>query len=452
MTKNVANPDRLAPAVNKHAASLESRIRSRSAVVGVVALGYVGLPLSVEFGKAGYRVVGVDTDAEKVGALRRGESYIGDVRAAEVRSLVLESQRFQASTTYDVLRDADVIFICVPTPCTRDKEPDTRYIVDAARGIAAHLQPGRLVILRSTTYPGTTEELVRPILEATGLRVGEDVFLAFAPERVDPGNHRLSFREIPVVVGGCSPVSTHLAQQLFAQVVDRVVPVSSPAAAEMTKLLENVFRNVNIALANQLAVLSDRMGLDVWEIIGAAATKPFGFMPFWPGPGTGGHCIPVAPCYLVWKAREYGVHLDFIELAARVNDEMPHHVEQRVLLALNPQRTGTETRILVLGIAFKRDVADSRESPALKIIELLRRRGFAVAYHDPFVPEQQADGVHMLSQPLTAETVAAADAVVILTDHTAIDYQWVVDHARLVVDTRNATSGVAKGRERIVRL
>ncbi len=444
--------DRLDPAANRHAAELESRIRSRSAIIGVVALGYVGLPLSVEFGKAGYLVVGVDTDAVKVRAVWRGESYIQDVPAAEVRTLVLEAQRLQASTTYHVLQRADVVFICVPTPCTRNKEPDTRYIVEAARGIAAHLRPGRLVVLRSTTYPGTTEELVRPILEATGLRVGKDVFLAFAPERVDPGNHRFGFREIPVVVGGCDPASTHLTQQLFAQVVDRVVPVSSPTAAEMAKLLENVFRNVNIALANQLALLSDRMGLDVWEIIGAAATKPFGFMPFWPGPGVGGHCIPVDPYYLVWKAREYDFHMDFIELAARVNDEMPYHVENRIRLALNGRRADTDARILALGIAFKRDVPDTRQSPALKVVELLCRRGLTVAYHDPYVPAHRVDGATLSSQPLTVETVAGADAVVILTDHTGIDYQWVVDHARLVIDTRNATAGVIQGRERIVKL
>jgi UDP-N-acetyl-D-glucosamine dehydrogenase len=444
--------DRPDSTFNRHASLLESRIRSRSAVIGVVALGYVGLPLSVEFGKAGYLVIGVDTDAAKVRAVWRGESYIRDVPASDVRALVLDAQRLQASTTYHVLRRADVIFICVPTPCTRNKEPDTQYIVEAARGIATHLRPGRLVVLRSTTYPGTTEELVRPILEGTGLKVGEDVFLAFAPERVDPGNQRFGFRDVPVVVGGCDPTSARLTEELFASIVDRVIRVSSPTAAEMAKLLENVFRNVNIALANQLALLSDRMGLDVWEIIRAAATKPFGFMPFWPGPGVGGHCIPVDPYYLVWKAREYDFHMDFIELAARVNDEMPYHVEKRILLALTDRRAGADARILVLGIAFKRDVADTRQSPALKIIELLRRKGFSVTYHDPLVPQHHLDGMTLQSVPLTAETIARADAVVILTDHTSIDYQWVVDHARLVLDTRNATAAVSRGRERITRL
>ncbi|MDI6772975.1 MAG: nucleotide sugar dehydrogenase, partial [bacterium] len=359
---------------------------------------------------------------------------------------------FQATSDPAVLATSDVAFICVPTPFTAQKEPDTSHIAQAARQVAAHLRPGRLVILRSTSYPGTTEEVVRPILEGTGLRVGQEVFLAFAPERIDPGNRLFPMEKVPVVVGGCDPASTRLAVRLLQEVSPRVVPVSSPAAAEMTKLLENVFRNVNIALVNQVAQLCDRMGLNVWEVAEAAATKPYGFMSFRPGL-VGGHCIPVDPYYLAWKAREYDFHMDFVELSARVNEEMPYYVVNRLLAALQDNgAAGGQRRILVLGVAFKRDVDDSRYSPALKVIGLLRRHRMDVAYHDPYVPEVCVNGEKLHSEPLTPGLVEGADCVLILTDHSCFDYPAIVGQARLVFDTRNATGGLTAGREKIVRL
>ncbi|OGR98592.1 MAG: hypothetical protein A2V88_07685 [Elusimicrobia bacterium RBG_16_66_12] len=436
---------------------LEQAIRARSAVVSVVGLGYVGLPTAVSFAQAGFATIGVDLDAGKVAKINRGESYLPDVPSDVLRALVAAlhtSGRPQllASAGYEALAGADAALICVPTPSTANKEPDTRHIVSAAEGIARQMRAGRLVVLRSTSYPGTTRELVAGALQRAGGILGLDSFVAFAPERIDPGRSDPLPSEIPVVIGGCDAESTQLAVLLFAQVVERVVPVSSAEAAEMVKLLENVFRNVNIALVNQLAMLCDRMGLNVWEIIDAAATKPFGFMKFTPGPGVGGHCIPVDPYYLAWKAREYDFHMDFIELAARVNDEMPYFVVNKIVEALGRMGAGGGARVLVVGVTFKRDVPDERSSPAVKIIELLRRRGYAVGYHDPYVPTLRLNEDLLSSQPLTPDVLRSHDCVVIATDHTAIDYSFLVEHARCVVDTRNATRSVAHGAERIIKL
>ncbi len=419
---------------------LLSRIRNRSARVGIVGLGYVGLPLAVAVAEAGFLVVGVDVDADRVEQVRAARSYIDDVDAGRLKPLV-HSGRITATTEYEALAEAEILLICVPTPLTRSKEPDLGYVYRAAEGIRPVLRAGRLVVLESTTYPGTTEEVLRPLLERSGLRVGTDFYLAFSPERIDPGNRRFCLREVPKVVGGCTPTCTEVACSFYAQFIDRVVPVSSPTVAEMVKVYENVFRNVNIALVNELTLLCDRMGLDVWEIIEAAATKPYGFMPFYPGPGVGGHCIPIDPYYLAAKAREYDFHVRFIELAAAVNDSMPYYVVSKTTMALGSLgKTLQGAKALILGVAYKKDVSDARESPALKILELLQKRGATVRYHDPYVPRVWLPnpGEMLISVPLTDEVLAWADCVIIATDHTGVDYWWVAERARLVIDTRNA--------------
>jgi len=432
--------------------SFDERVEMRKVVVAVIGLGYVGLPLAMGYTGRGFQVVGVDVDAGKVADVNAGRSYIRDVSASDVAQAV-QAGRLSATTSYAPLKGADVIFVCVPTPCTRNKEPDTSRIEEAARGIASHLRRGQLIILRSTSYPGTTEELMKPILERNGLRVGRDVFLAFAPERVDPGRKDYTIHTTPVVVGGVDPESTRRAALVLGKVADRVITVSSPAAAEMTKLLENVFRNVNIALVNQLAMLCDRMGLNVWEIVDAAASKPYGFLPFHPGPGVGGHCIPVDPYYLAWKAREFDFHMDFIELAARVNDEMPYHVAQKALLLMNGWQGGAAPRrVLILGVTFKRDIEDSRDSPALKIIQLLAAANVRVSYHDPHVPVLAVNEHIYRSVPLTEQVLRSHDCVMIVTDHSIIDYAFVVKHARRILDTRNVTRSIQQGREKIVHI
>ncbi len=423
--------------------SLELKIQGRTARVGIIGLGYVGLPLAVEAAKAGFSVLGVDTDAVRAAGVNRGESHIADVQTQVVRRLV-ESERLAASASYDALRGADVLIICVPTPLTKSKEPDLSYVVAAAKACVPVLRRDCLVVLESTTYPGTTVEVVKPALEASGLRAGSDFHLAFSPERIDPGNKTHAFRDIPKIVGGLTPACTRAVQTFYEQIVKRVVVVSSPTVAEMAKVYENVFRNVNIALVNELTLLCNRMGVDVWEVIDAAATKPYGFMPFYPGPGVGGHCIPVDPYYLSAKAREYDFHARFIELAATVNDSMPYYVLSRVTGALGARgKTLRGARILVLGVAYKKDTADARMSPSLKIIQLLEKPGAVVTYHDPHVPSITLTnpGGTIYSVPLTDETLSKVDCVILATDHSDIDYQRLLDKAPLIIDTRNRLRG-----------
>lgn len=439
--------------------SLQDKIADRTAHVAIIGLGYVGLPLATAFAKAGFRVTGLDVDRRKVDAIAAGQSYIPDVPGEEIAPHV-QSGRLTATSDYDALRSVDAIFICVPTPYDAQRAPDLSYIQAASRGIEPHLKPGQLVVLQSTTYPGTTEEIVQPILEQSGLKAGADFNLAFSPERIDPGNKQWTAYNTPKVVGGLTPECTHLAAGLLQQMGAPVHIVSSPRAAELTKLLENTFRAVNIALVNELALLTERMGIDLWEVVEAAKTKPFGFMPFYPGPGVGGHCIPVDPYYLSWKAREYDYYTEFIELAGEVNQAMTYHVVDLVCQGLSlrgkPLRAA---RVLVLGVAFKPDIDDARNSPAERIIELLLSRGACVRYHDPYVPRFKVgndvfhrEGVVLESVPLTEKEIAAADCVVIVTDHRSLDYERVVKYADLIVDTRNATAGITGHRAKIVRL
>ena len=442
--------------------TLLEKIATRQVTVGVIGLGYVGLPLAVEFARAGIRTTGVDADPDRVARIDRGESYIPDVPGPTVRDLRARGT-LQATTEYAAFRALDVAFICVPTPFTKMKAPDLSFVVAAAEGLATHLHRDQLVILQSTTYPGTTEEVVLPILERSGLRAGHDFHLAFSPERIDPGNRTYGAKNTPKVIGGLTPAATECASALFATIIEpeRIHRVSRPRAAEMCKLLENIFRSVNIALVNELAQLCDRMGIDIWEVIDAAATKPFGFMPFYPGPGVGGHCIPVDPYYLSWKAREYDFYTKFIELAAEVNQGMPFYTVGKISDALNSRgRPLQGARILVLGAAFKRDIDDARNSAAVAVMQILRSKGAEVAYHDPFVPRVSLEdhflaphqaAVVLESQALTEALVAAADCVLIAVGHSAFDVPWIVARARLVVDAVNATRGILPA-DKIVKL
>jgi UDP-N-acetyl-D-glucosamine dehydrogenase len=439
--------------------NLQTKIEDSTAVVCVLGLGYVGLPLAVGFACAGFTVVGLDLDERKVKALQQGKSYIQDVESDDVAALV-ENGVLRATSDYDVLRQVDAVFICVPTPFDAMKAPDLSFITNAAEGIVPRLQVGQLIILQSTTYPGTTEEVVLPILERSGLKAGQDFHLAFSPERINPGDKAHGVHNTPKVVGGLTPRCTELARALLCRLFGQVHVVSTPRAAEMTKLLENIFRSVNIALVNELALLSERMGIDLWEVIAAASTKPFGFMSFYPGPGVGGHCIPVDPYYLSWKAREYDFYTKFIELAAEVNQDMPYHAVDKVGEALSDRGKALRgARVLVLGVAFKRDVDDARNSPAERIIELLLDRGAEVQYNDPYVPRYRVgsdvfwrEERVLESVPLTAETLAASDVVLIIAGHTAYDYGWVVDQAPLVVDTVNATRAITDIGDKVVRI
>lgn len=431
---------------------LERRLEERTASIGVVGLGYVGLPLALEFAKAGFGVTGVDLDPVRVARISRGESYIGDVEEDDLRRVV-SAGRLLVTVDWAVVSDLDVLILCVPTPFNVNREPDLSAVTLATEEIGARLRPGQLVVLESTTYPGTTEELLLPILSRTGLRVGVDFHLAYSPERVDPGNRVYHIQNTPKIVGGVTARCGTLAVRLYENIGVKVLPVSSSRAAEMAKLLENIFRNVNIALVNEMTMLCDRMGIDIWEVVEAAATKPFGFMSFLPGPGVGGHCIPVDPVYLSWKAKEFDFYTNFIDLAAEVNANMPYFVSQKIVRALGEQRVPLRgARVLVLGVAFKRDVSDVRNSSAIRLIELLVRDGAVIAFHDPRVAELAANGAKYESIPLTPATLAEADCVVIHTDHSAFDYEFIVRHARTVVDTRNATKGVRIGREKITKL
>jgi UDP-N-acetyl-D-glucosamine dehydrogenase len=430
-----------APAGSHHSTLLD-RIRSKEATVGVIGLGYVGLPLAVEFARHGFRVTGFDVDESKAGAINDGKSYIPDVVDSDLASAVTAG-RLRATSDMSRLAAMDVIDIAVPTPLRKTKDPDLSYVVQAVEACAATLRPGQLIVLESTTYPGTTDEVVQPMLESRGLKADVDFFLAFSPERVDPGNQQFNTRNIPKIVGGVGPASTDVAAALYASAVDKVVPVSSTRVAEMVKLLENTFRAVNIGLVNEIALMSHKMDIDVWEVIDAARTKPFGFMPFYPGPGLGGHCIPIDPFYLSWKARQSGFECRFIELAGHVNSSMPDYVVERVAEALNTVRKPINgSKILLVGVAYKKNVNDMRESPALDILELLSRRGAQVSYADPWVPELRHGSTVMRSQELSTALQQKPDCAVICTDHTAFDYDALVTSGTLIVDTRNALRGV----------
>jgi UDP-N-acetyl-D-glucosamine dehydrogenase len=432
------------------ATELNHKIRSRTARLGVLGLGYVGLPLAVEFGQAGFNVTGIDVSAEKARRISAGESYIQDVSSEKVSSLV-RGGRLAATTDFSVISRLDILNICVPTPLRKTKDPDMSYIDAACRQIAEYLHPGMLIILESTTYPGTTKEFVLPLFEEkSSLEVGEDFFLCFSPERVDPGNPRFNTSNTPKVVGGVSPACTELGTLFYSQAIQHVVPVSSPEVAEMTKLLENTFRMINIGLVNELAVMCNRMGIDVWEVIDAAATKPFGFMPFYPGPGLGGHCIPIDPFYLSWKSRQSGMEARFIELAGYVNGQMPRVVVERIQNALNDcAKPLRGSQVHILGIAYKADIDDLRESPALDVMHLLQAKGARVSYTDPYIPKLSVDGLHMSTHD--AESACAdADCVVIITNHKCFEYDSIVDRSCLIVDTRNALKGYRS--QNIIRL
>ncbi len=420
-----------------------------TADIAIVGAGYVGLPLAVEFARAGRTVVCVEADPRKVEAIGRGESYVEDVPGADLASLV-EDGKLTATRDYAAVAGADAVLICLPTPLSRNREPDLSIVTAATEEIARHLRAGQLVVLESTTYPGTTRDVLRPILESGGLVAGEDFHLAMSPERIDPGRTDYTIRTTPKVVGGLTPACLERALDVYRPFVEHLVPVSSCEAAELTKLLENIFRSVNIALVNELAMLCDRMSLNVWEVVAAAASKPYGFMPFQPGPGLGGHCLPIDPFYLSWKARELDFPTEFIELAGKVNQHMPYYCAERVARALNDHRKAVAgSTVLVLGVAYKGDVGDLRESPALKLIELLRESGADVVYHDPFVPDLGEEGLDLESSPLTDELLAGADIACVVTAHSGIDYARVADRAQLVLDLRNAVPAAS---ERVVKL
>ena len=419
------------------AAALTAKAKDRSAVFGIVGLGYVGLPLGMELVRAGYRVIGFDVQRQLVDHLNAGRSHVQDVPSADVARAV-RKQKFSATTDLARLKEPDVISICVPTPLSKTKDPDVSYVLAATESVKAALRRGQLVILESTTYPGTTRELLLPALESTGLKVGVDFFLAFSPERVDPGNARWGTRNTPKVIGGITAACLEATLALYQPAIDTLVPVSSPEAAELVKILENTFRSVNIGLVNEMAIVCDKLGVDVWEVIEAAATKPFGFMKFTPGPGVGGHCIPLDPHYLAWKMRTLNYRTRFIELAGEINAEMPEYWVAHVVDRLNEQgKAARGSKVLVLGVAYKKDIDDVRESPAFDVIRLLERRGAEVRYHDPHVPVMKQDGVELTSVPLSPEMLRWADCVIIVTDHSDVDYAQVAREARVVVDTRH---------------
>ena len=437
--------------MTNHFEELRRKIETHQAHVGVVGLGYVGLPLVVEFAQAGFCVTGIDIQQSKVDSIMKGESYIQDVPTSVLKPLV-EAGKIRATTDFSVVGQLDTINICVPTPLRKTKDPDMSFIVSSCQEIAKYFHAGTLVILESTTYPGTTDELMLPMFERDDLKIGEHFFLCFSPERVDPGNPQYQTKNIPKVVGGITPACTQIGALFYQQALDTVVPVGSTRVAEMVKLLENTFRMINIGLANEIALMCDRMGINVWEVIDAAATKPFGFMPFYPGPGLGGHCIPIDPFYLSWKTKQAGIEARFIELAGYINGSMPHFIVDKIQNALNDHSKALKgSHVHVLGVAYKRDIDDVRESPALDIIHLLGKRGATVTYSDPWVPKLRADGVvpDMDSQDVDA-SVAKADCVLIVTNHKSFDYPKIVASAKLIVDTRNALKGMTS--KNIVRL
>jgi len=431
---------------------LLGKIERREAVVSVVGLGYVGLPLAVEFAKEGYTVIGVDVAEDKVNLLNAGQSYIPDISSDELAKLV-KSGKLSATIDFSALEKADAISICVPTPLGKSKDPDMSYVIAAAEQVAAYAHKGMLIVLESTTYPGTTDELVMPRLAKNGFVVGEDVFICFSPERIDPGNPTYHVRNTPKVIGGITPACVEVALALYSKAIDQVVPVSSTRAAEMVKLLENTFRLVNIGLVNEMAVMCDKLDVNVWEVIDAASTKPFGFMTFYPGPGLGGHCIPIDPLYLSWKLKALNYNAKFIELASAINSDMPLYVIDKVIDALNEERKSVKgSKILIMGVAYKRDINDIRESPALDVIRLLQERGADVSYNDPYIPDLAHEGLAMKSVDLSVDAVQASDCIVIVTDHTIYDYAMVGANARIIVDSRNAMKKVQSPTATVVLL
>jgi UDP-N-acetyl-D-glucosamine dehydrogenase len=432
--------------------ALLEKIERREAVISVIGLGYVGLPLAVEFAKEGYRVIGIDVSEEKVRQINAGISYIPDVPSEDVTDLVNKG-KLGATTDYRVLQDVDAISICVPTPLRKTKDPDMSYIIAAADEIARYSHTGLLIILESTTYPGTTDELIVPRLTKNGFEVGKDVFVCFSPERIDPGNRHYGVRNTPKVIGGVTANCLEVSQALYSKAIDEVVVVSSTRAAEMVKLLENTFRAVNIGLVNEMAVMCDKLGVNVWEVIDAAATKPFGFTSFYPGPGLGGHCIPIDPLYLSWKLKALNYNARFIELASEINGNMPLYVIGKVIDALNDEQKSVKgSSVLVLGVAYKRDINDLRESPALDIIRILQERGAEVVYHDPYVADLSYEGLAMISVELTGALLKSVDCVTIVTDHSSYDWTWIADQARLIIDARNALKNVESPQARVVLL
>jgi UDP-N-acetyl-D-glucosamine dehydrogenase len=433
---------------------LIKKILAKKAVVGVIGLGYVGLPLVLRFCEEGFHVIGFDVDSEKVTKLRHGKSYLKSIPSSRV-SPFIQQNFLKVTDDFSLLSRPDCILICVPTPLTEKMEPDLQYIEKTTDAIRNRLRRGQLIVLESTTYPGTTEELLLPRLESTGLRVGKDFYLGFSPEREDPGNKRFSTAQVPKVVAGVTPSCLQIVGTLYRQVIQKVVPVSSPRAAELTKLLENIYRSINIALVNELKMLADRMGIDIWEVIEAASTKPFGYAPFYPGPGMGGHCIPIDPFYLSWKAKEYDFTTRFIQLAGEINVSVPYYVVSKTMDALNERRKSVKgADVLILGVAYKKDVDDARESPALAIMEILRNKGARIFYHDPFIPVMPSFRKYhfkLKSSPLTEKLLRKMDAVIVVTDHSPIDYRWVVKHSALVVDTRNVTKTVKAFGKKIVK-
>ncbi|MDD5424665.1 MAG: nucleotide sugar dehydrogenase [Candidatus Omnitrophica bacterium] len=434
------------------ASKFKDRIRGKKAKVAVIGQGYVGLPLAVEFAKKGFKALGVDLDKKKVDSINSGVSYILDIPSEEIKPLVKKGM-LSATSDYSKLNEVDAIIICVPTPLRKTKDPDMSFIVSAAEAIAKNLRKGQVIVLESTTYPGTTEEVILPMLEATGLKVGRDFSLGFSPERIDPGNPRYMTHNIPKVVSGMTKECRENIALLYSQIVGKVITVSSVKVAEMVKLLENTFRSVNIGLVNELALMCDSLKVDVWEIIEAAKTKPFGFMPFYPGPGLGGHCIPIDPIYLAWKARIQGFEPRFIDLASKINADMPEYVAERVSRSLNKRfgKAVKGAKVLIIGLSYKKDVTDTRESPAYEVIEKLRERGAAISYYDPFVPVSVFGGHKMRSIKLSAAEVRKNDCVVIVTDHSNVDYSFIVNNSKLVIDTRNALRNIVK-RDKIERL
>ncbi|MFC2020392.1 nucleotide sugar dehydrogenase [Chloroflexota bacterium] len=428
---------------------LEQKLKGKTAIIGIIGLGYVGLPLAIAFSEAGFRTIGFDVQQQRVDLINEGKSYIANV-SGESLSSVSADRLLEATADQSRLDEVDAICICVPTPLTKNKEPDLSHVINESEEISRRLKPGQLVVLESTTYPGTTREVVLPILEHSGLKVGSDFYLAFSPERADPGKN-YHIKNTPKIVGGIDSRSTKLAELLYQQVTEIVAPVSCPEVAETAKVFENVFRSVNIALVNELAQLCERMGISVWEVIEAAATKPFGYMPFYPGPGVGGHCIPIDPYYLANKARDYDFHTRFIELAAEINERMPYHVTSRIMEALNTQgKSLSGARVLVLGVTYKKDVEDIRESPSLKIIQLLQQRGAKVSYNDPNIQTVQLPQDTLTSVDLTEECLSSTDCVVIATDHSCYSLEQIVAQSKLVFDTRGATKGLQQ--DNIIRL